>query len=359
MASKDQLVELDKPRLPQSQVHPQPGLPFPPQGIHPQPQGYPSQGFHPQPPPGQAYPSQGYPPPGVPMNQMGQMTYSPLGGSGEKDSFKRIITVSDQRDEYFGLEYEKSYPCYENCIQGLSCCCGTLRQFIVCLPFASPNQEIPQSYCGLKLRFGKYIETLGPGLQFITPFTEKLLLVDLQTQTLDLVKQNIITKDNITAAIDTAVNYKINNPRYAYFRLEDLNESVSNLCYSALRTVMGVYTLNELQEKKMEIAASLEKYLREHVKMWGISIEQIFIKDIILNADLQETLSSATKMLRAAESKVISAKADVESAKLMREAADTLSSEAAMQIRYYETIQHLAHTPAAKVIFIPFIQDQD
>lgn len=353
MASKDQLIELDKSRLPQSQVHPQPGFPYPPQGYPPQ--GYSPQGYPPhQPPPGQRYPAQGYPPPGVPMNQMGQMMTAE-----EKDSFKRTVTVSEQRDEYFGLEYEKSYPCYEDCIQCYASCCGTLRQWLVCLPFNSPNQEIPQSYCGLKLRFGKYIETLGPGLQFITPFTEKLLLVDLQTQTLDLVKQNIITKDNITASIDTAVNYKITNPRYAYFRIQDLNESVSNLCYSALRTVMGVYTLNELQEKKIEIAAALEKYLREHVKMWGISIEQIFIKDIILNADLQETLSSATKMLRAAESKVISAKADVESAKLMREAADTLSSEAAMQIRYYETIQHLAHSPAAKVVFIPFIQDQE
>ena len=93
---------------------------------------------------------------------------------------------------------------------------------------------------------------------------------------------------------------------------------------------------------------------------WGISIENIFITDIILNHDLQETLSSAAKMMKAAESKVISAKADVESAKLMKEAADNLGSEAAMQIRYFETIQNLAHNPnSQKVVFVPFGEDED
>ena len=274
----------------------------------------------------------------------------------DKTAIRNMVTMDDEYTKQ--KEYEKSYPCYEDCMQSCCNCCGTCRQFLPCLCVPDPNIEVPQSWCALKMRFGRYVDTLNAGLQFVTPTTEKLILVDLQTQTLDLVKQNIITKDNITAAIDTAINFKIINPRYAMFRLENLQESVKNLTYSALRTVCGVYTLNELQEKKAELAHQLQQYVGERVKQWGIIIEQIFIKDMVLSNDLQQTLSSAAKMQRAAESKVISAKADVESAKLMREAADSLSSEAAMQIRYYETISHLANNGSQKVVFIPFIQDQ-
>lgn len=303
-------------------------------------------------------PQQGYPGQIYPVGGQGNYQQGPQGPQVPLNRQATQINVTQQKDEYSNMKYEQSYPCYENCMQCYYNCLGTFRQFCVCLCVDNPNIEIPQSYCGLKLRFGKYVETVGPGLQFIVPGTEKIIKVDLQTQTLDLVKQSVITKDNITACIDTAVNFKITNPRYAIFRLDNLNDSVKNLCYSALRTVIGIYTLNEVQEKKAEITAQLQKYLNEHVKTWGISIEQIFITEIILNHDLQETLSSAAKMQRAAESKVISAKADIESAKMMREAADTLSSAAAMQIRYFETIQHLVHAPAQKVVFIPFIQDE-
>jgi len=93
------------------------------------------------------------------------------------------------------------------------------------------------------------------------------------------------------------------------------------------------------------------------VKEWGIVVEQIFITDVILSQDLQNTLSCVAAMQRAAISKLISAKADVESAKIMKEAADTLSSEAAMQIRYLKTISHVADSKTTcKLVFMPFVQ---
>jgi len=260
-------------------------------------------------------------------------------------------------DEYFNMTYDKSYPCYEDTMQYFSTFLGHCRRFCICLCVPSPNVEIPQGYCGLKLRFGRYIETVGPGLQFMTPFTERIIKVDLQTQTLDLMKQNIIMKDNITATVDSAVNYRIINPRYACFRLQNVVESVKSLIYSALRTVCGTYKLNEIQEKKQELTKQLLKYIGEKVKEWGIVVEQIFITDVILSQDLQNTLSCVAAMQRAAISKLISAKADVESAKIMKEAADTLSSEAAMQIRYLKTISHVADSKTTcKLVFMPFVQ---
>lgn len=253
---------------------------------------------------------------------------------------------------------ENKYPCYENTIQRISTVLGHIRQFCVCLCINSPNLEIPQGFCGLKLRFGRYIETMGPGLQFISPFTEKVVLIDLQTQTMDLVKQNVITQDNLVIMVDTAVNYKIFNPRFAFFRTQNLMEAVENLSYAALRAVCGGYKLSEIQEKKSEITKEIKKYMDQRAQMWGVCLEEVFLTDIILNKDLENTLSSAASAQRAAISKIISAKADIESAKIMKAAADTLSSEAAMQIRYLETISRVGNN-ACPVVFIPFVQDEN
>eukprot|EP00828_Plagiopyla_frontata_P033346 TRINITY_DN4329_c0_g2_i2.p3 TRINITY_DN4329_c0_g2~~TRINITY_DN4329_c0_g2_i2.p3 ORF type:complete len:125 (-),score=23.54 TRINITY_DN4329_c0_g2_i2:203-577(-) len=80
----------------------------------------------------------------------------------------------------------------------------------------------------------------------------------------------------------------------------------------------------------------------------------VFIKDILLTQDLQVALSSAAKEKRLAASKLISARADVEAAKLMRESADILNTRPAMQIRYLETIQEIAKKPSPKLVFLPF-----
>lgn len=97
----------------------------------------------------------------------------------------------------------------------------------------------------------------------------------------------------------------------------------------------------------------MERYVEE----WGAKVEEIFIKDIQLSKELQESLSSAAKERRLAESKIISARADVESAKLMKEAAEELNSKPAMQIRYLETLKATGKLNS-RIIFVPEMKDQ-
>ena len=92
--------------------------------------------------------------------------------------------------------------------------------------------------------------------------------------------------------------------------------------------------------------------MARHVHEWGIEITNILIKDIVVNKELQDALSSAAKERRLAESKILTAKADVESAKLMRQTADILSSKAAMQIRYLETMKSIANSAGVKIVLI-------
>lgn len=138
--------------------------------------------------------------------------------------------------------------------------------------------------------------------------------------------------------IDTTVYYRVIDPRKAAYRVDNLNNSVEEITYATLRQICGEHTLQDLLEKRQDIADQIEKFVYDQVKRWGVYVDQIFIKDMQLTPEMQNDMASAAKQKRIGESKVISAKADVESAKLLREAADILDSKAAMQIRYLETL---------------------
>ncbi len=106
-------------------------------------------------------------------------------------------------------------------------------------------------------------------------------------------------------------------------------------------------------EKRYEVQQVIYQQVSEHVDDWGITIDNVFVKDMLLSMDLQESLSAAAKETRLAKGKIFSATADVQSAKLMREAADILDSKPAMQIRFIETLQMLTKSSNSKIVFLP------
>ncbi|KMU71811.1 stomatin family protein [Coccidioides immitis RMSCC 3703] len=122
---------------------------------------------------------------------------------------------------------------------------------------------------------------------------------------------------------------------------------------TTLRQVVGARVLQDVIERREEIAQSIREIIDDVATDWGVKVESMLIKDLIFSDELQESLSMAAQSKRIGESKVIAARAEVEAAKLMRAAADILSSAPAMQIRYLETMQQMAKTSNSKVIFLP------
>lgn len=193
---------------------------------------------------------------------------------------------------------------------------------------------------------------MGSGLQYFNPFTDKIHIVDMKTNIINLNRQKALTRDNIEVDIDAAVYYNVKIPRKTYYSVSDIHKSVQELTFATLRSICGHYVLQELLEKRDEVSLELGKFVARQVHEWGIEITNILIKDIILNQELQDILSAVAKEKRLAESKILNATAEVESAKLMRQTADILSGKAAMQIRYLETIQGMASSGNVKVVFL-------
>jgi len=122
---------------------------------------------------------------------------------------------------------------------------------------------------------------------------------------------------------------------------------------TTLRHVVGARAVQSVVTEREAIAFEIAEIVGDVADKWGVSIEGILIKDIIFSPEVAASLSSAAQQKRIGESKVIAARAEVDAARLMRQAADILASPAAMQIRQLEALQNMAKTSSSKVVFVP------
>ena len=162
-----------------------------------------------------------------------------------------------------------------------------------------------------------------------------------------------MTKDNVTLHLTSVIYYHIVSPHKAAFGISNIRQALVERTQTTLRHVVGARVLQDVIERREEIAQSIGEIIEDVASGWGVQVESMLIKDIIFSSELQDSLSMAAQSKRIGESKVIAARAEVESAKLMRQAADILSSAPAMQIRYLEAMQAMAKSANSKVIFLP------
>lgn len=230
---------------------------------------------------------------------------------------------------------------------------GTLGAIPCCICCPNPYKEVEQGSVGLVTKFGRFYKAVDPGLVKINPLSERLITVDVKIQIVEVPLQTVMTKDNVTLQITSVIYYHIVSPHRAAFGVANVRQALMERTQTTLRHVVGARVLQDVIERREEIAQSIGEIIEDVAAGWGVQVESMLIKDIIFSQELQESLSMAAQSKRIGESKIIAAKAEVEAAKLMRQAADILSSAPAMQIRYLEAMQSMAKSANSKVIFLP------
>lgn len=151
--------------------------------------------------------------------------------------------------------------------------CGFLRTWIPCVfcfCVSYPYQQIVQGNEGMFKRFGRHIKVVKPGLHYVNPCTDQLNSIDLRITVLDLDRQSIMTKDNVTISIDASVYYHIVNSRYSIYRVQRVEEAVAQVTYAILKNIVGSFILQELLEKRKEIADQIEKQVEKYAENWGV-----------------------------------------------------------------------------------------
>ncbi|KAG2213168.1 hypothetical protein INT47_011317 [Mucor saturninus] len=268
---------------------------------------------------------------------------------GVQASYAKELDISKDIPHGF---YETMMTCIGNTI-------GFAGSFpcIICCP--NPYHKVQQGNVGLVEKFGKFYKCVDPGLVKVNPATENLKKIDITIQVTEIPKQDVITKDNVSVNLESVVYWHIVDPYQAVYGVTDVNYALIERASTSLRDVCGGHSVQDLIENREAISEELHEIIGPIAKSWGVKIESTLVKDITLSQLLQESLSSAAQAKRLGESRVITSKAEVEAAKLMRDAADILSTPAAIQIRYLETLQSMSkNSSGPKTIFVPLPPNQ-
>ncbi|PNS17492.1 Nucleolar protein 58 [Sphaceloma murrayae] len=242
---------------------------------------------------------------------------------------------------------------YGSMINSLGSLVGTLGAIPCCIICPNPYKPVTQGNVGLVTKFGRFSRAVDPGLVKINPLSEKLFTVDVKIQIVEVPQQVVMTKDNVNVHITSVIYYHIISPHKAAFGISNIRQALIERTQTTLRHVIGARVLQDVIERREEIAQSIREIIEDTAAGWGVAVESMLIKDIVFSQELQDSLSMAAQSKRTGEAKVIAARAEVESAKLMRQAADILSSAPAMQIRYLEAMQAMAKSGQSKIIFMP------
>ena len=195
----------------------------------------------------------------------------------------------------------------------------------------------------VKFRLGRFAGVKGPGLFFVVHGLEKFIKVDLRTATLDVTKQRIITKDNISVDVDAVVYMRVVNPGDAIMKVERYTLATSLLAQTTLRDVLGQSELDELLAKRDELNARLQKIIDEATDAWGIKVSAVTIKDVSLPETMLRAIAKQAEAERERRSRVIMAEGEFEAAKRMAEAAMQYEKNpAALRLRELQTLTEIA-----------------
>ncbi|GAA5959088.1 hypothetical protein JCM3765_006337 [Sporobolomyces pararoseus] len=245
------------------------------------------------------------------------------------------------------------HGCYGSMINCLGAVAGTLGSIPCCFCCPNPYKQVQQGSVGLISSFGQFSRSVDPGLVKVNPFSEELRQVSVKIQVVDIPRQTVLSRDGLNCQIESVIIYHIVNPYRAAFAIQDVKSALVERAQTTLRDVCGNRNLQSLLTDREAVATEIEQIVEQSAEKWGVACESILIKDIVVPQEVQNALSAGAQARRTGEAKLITARAEVDSARLFREAADLLSSPAAIQIRQLETLQSMAKQPNTKILFVP------
>jgi len=186
---------------------------------------------------------------------------------------------------------------------------GGILLLVVIMLFKSIT-TIHQAEKGIVERFGRYKETLDPGLRFLMPFVDSLRArIDLRETVIDIAPQPVITKDNVTVTVDAVVYYYVTDPKAVRYEVANFYAAITKLAQTNLRNVIGDMSLDETLTSRERINAALRETLDEATDKWGVKVTRVEVKEIEPPRDISEAMSKQMKAEREKRAVILEAEA--------------------------------------------------
>ena len=195
------------------------------------------------------------------------------------------------------------------------------------------------------LRLGRFLGVKGPGLVIIVPVLDRAIFVDTRILTLDIPKQQVITKDNVPVSINGVVYFRVNKPEEAIIKVQNYMFAMSQYAQATLRDVIGGMTLDQLLAEREKIGKEIEAMVEKESKTWGLEVSNIKVQDIDMPEDLKKMMSRQASAEREKRANITKAEGDRDAAVNLAAAATTMAaSPGAMQLRTLQTVDGLGPT---------------
>jgi len=205
---------------------------------------------------------------------------------------------------------------------------------------------------GVIFTLGRYTGVKGPGLILVLPVIQAMSRVDLRTIVLDVPKQDVISRDNVSVKVNAVVYFRVVDPAKAIIQVANPFEATSQLAQTTLRSVLGQHELDEMLSQREKLNADVQRILDDSTDIWGIKVSHVEIKHVDLDESMIRAMAQQAEAERSRRAKIIHADGERQAAAALVEAARALGADPrAIQLRYLQTLSGLSSSGTQTIVF--------
>src|SRR5437588_1216064 len=196
---------------------------------------------------------------------------------------------------------------------------------------------------GVIFRLGKLLGAKGPGMIFLFPVVDRMVKMDLRVVTIDVSKQEVMTRDNVPATVDAVVYFRVVDPIAAVVKVENFWKATSLIAQTTLRSVLGQAPLDDLLAQRDVINQKLQEIIDRQTEPWGVKVTAVEVKDVALPDSMKRAMAKQAEAERERRAKIVNAEGEFQAAEKMVQAAAMMSKEPiALQLRFLQTMREIS-----------------
>jgi regulator of protease activity HflC (stomatin/prohibitin superfamily) len=200
------------------------------------------------------------------------------------------------------------------------------------------------------LRFGRFIRLVGPGIFYKWPWIERFLRQDIRIQTLDVMKQEVMTRDNISLMVDAVVFMKVINTAKSLINIVNVKLSTVQYAQTTMRDVIGNVELDELLAQRDQIADRIKTIVDKETEEWGVDILSVNLQNIELPDDMKRVIARQAEAERERRAVIIKSEGELVAAKNLQEAVKEMSSQA-LYLRTLSSLEDISFDQSNTIVF--------
>ena len=200
------------------------------------------------------------------------------------------------------------------------------------------------------LRFGKFQRLVGPGFFFKWPYAESFLKQDKRLITLDVSRQEVMTKDNISVTVDAVVFMKIVNTKDSLVNIRNVWDSVMKIAQTTMRDVVGDVELDELLARRDEVADKIANIVDRETKDWGVDITSVNLQTVELPEDMKRVIARQAEAEREKRAVIIKSEGELTAAENLERAVNKMSNRA-MYLRTLSSLEDISFDQSNTIVF--------